>query len=179
MGFETSTLKCVIRPVIEYCADIMLPNSYFSKQFQRVQKLAVRSYCGDFTTNYDVLLTNCNLSYLSNRRAACAVVNLQKYLFGQHFMLQGFYCFGTELATRRSARRDTARDLLLLRNYPTDLEIKTFRGFSPSFKKSFLFRAITNYNHFRREIDLDSFYFIQLRRVLSLFNYDINGIIIV
>ena len=44
-----------------------------------MQKFAVRSYCRDFDTEYSIILSSCNVVPLSSRRAATAVVNLQKY----------------------------------------------------------------------------------------------------
>ena len=175
---ELLVYKNVVRPVLEYCADIVLPNAYFSAQFERVQKFAVRSYCRDFDTEYSLILSSCNLVPLSSRRAAAAVVNLHKYILQCHFFVPGFFCFGFDLGRRRSARRNTADDVILIRNFPTDGQITTFPRFSPSFKKSFLFRAITNFNHFRRVFDLDSFTFKQLRLVISLFDFDCSGIVI-
>ena len=109
---------------------------------------------------------------LSSRRAAAAVVNLQKYILECNFFVPGFFCFVFELGRWRSARSNTVDDIILIRNFPTNGQITPFPRFSPSFKKSFLFRAITNFNHFRRVFELDSFTFKQLRQVISLFDFD-------
>ena len=91
--------------------------------------------------------------------------------------MPGFVCFGFETGLRRSVRRDTVRSLVLVRNYPTDGGMVFLRGFSSSFKKSFLYRAVTKFIFFKTTIDMDSYYFQQLRKVLSLFRYDSDGIV--
>jgi hypothetical protein len=171
--------KCVIRAIIEYCGEIVLPNAYFTLQFERLQKLVVRRYFGDYLSSYDQLLLKCNLQYLSSRRAASAVVLLQKYVLGNHYLLNGFVCYGFELGFRRSIRRGTARDFVLVRNFPYDNTPIQFRGFSSSFKKSLFYRAVANFNYFNGIIDLDSYLFSSLRRVLSLFWYDHDGLVVV
>ena len=93
-------------------------------------------------------------------------------------MLSGFIALGSELDTRRSNRRDRGRDLVLVRNYPTDLLPTVFKTHSPSFKKSFFYRTVYNYNIVRRSVDLDSYSFKDLRSVLSLFDYDVLGLIL-
>jgi hypothetical protein len=169
--------RAVVRSILEYCADIFLPDVYFSAQFERVQKLALRTYLRDFDMPYENALHRCNMESLASRRGALAVVNLVKFTLSSHFILPGFFCYATELPTRRSGRGGTARDLVLVKNYPFFNQITTFNTYSPSFKKSFLFRAVTNFNIFRRIFDLDSFYFKSLRKALSLFSYNAEGIV--
>ena len=94
-------------------------------------------------------------------------------------MLSGFIALGSELDTRRSTRGDRGRDLVLVRNYPTDLLPTFFKTHSPSFKKSFFYRTVFNYNIIRRSIDMDSYSFKDLRCVLSLFDYDGSGLLLV
>ena len=115
-------------------------HTYYSMQFERVQKLAVCMYCGDFASSYEQLLFKCNLPYLSTRLAASAAVLgtlLQKCLLNCHFILPGFISFGSELGLRRSARLNTARDVAIIRNYPADVQAIQIRGVSQSFKESF------------------------------------------
>ena len=71
---------------------------------------------------------------------------------------------------------DTSRDMVPVRNFPGDPSPKTFKTFSPCFKKSFFYRAIHNYNILRRVIDLDSSQFRDLRRVISLFRFGVDGL---
>jgi hypothetical protein len=171
-------LKCIIRPIIEYCADVILPNAYYTRQFERLQKTVIRLYLSDHDSSYDDLLLKCDLCSLTNRRAAIAVVSLLKYLLGAQVMYPGFVCYGFEVRARRSARLDGANDVVCVRNYIDDALPSKFPIISSTFKKSFLFRAVSNYNYFRHIFHLDSFYYSQLRRVLSLFCYDVNGIVV-
>ena len=84
----------------------------------------------------------------------------------------------SELKLRRRERGDAGRDMVLVRNFPRDTYFKPFLTISPSFKKTFFYRAVYNYNALRRVIDLDSYRFRDLRRVLSWFEYDASGLVI-
>ena len=161
---------------MEYCSDIVLPNTYYARQFERVQALVLRVYCGNFISSYDSILIKCDFPYLSSRRAAAALVNLQKYVTCSHYFLPGFIYFCFELTIRRSARRD--RDIAIARNYLGDNFPILQPTISASFKKSFIFRAVSNYNRLRAVIDLDAYYFYQLRKVLSLLHYGSDGLVI-
>ena len=152
--------------MLEYCCDIILSNAYFAAQFERLQKHAVRSYLHNFSISYERALIQCDLPSLSSRRCASAVVNILKYHLCSHYVLSGFVALGTEIDTRRSSRGDRGRDLVLCRNYFTDLQHTRFITHSPSFKKSFFYRAVYNYNIIRRSIDMDSYSFKGLRCVL-------------
>ena len=70
---------------------------------------------------------------LSCRRAAFALVNLVRYLLCSHYVLQEFCVFGSQLNVPRGGRGDTARDLVLVRNYPGDTVPKLFKTISPHF----------------------------------------------
>ena len=169
--------RSAIRSILDYCSDIVLPNVYYGTQFERLQKHVVRSYLHSFDIGYDLALWKCNIERLSNRRCASTVVNLMKYIYSAHFMLPNFCVFSFELPLRRGRRADVGRDLVLIRNFPGENFPKPFSTFSPSFKKSYLYRATYNYNILRRHIDLDQFSFRDLRRVLSLYNYDSSGFV--
>ena len=170
--------RSAIRSILDYCCDLFLPNVYFNAQFERLQKLVLRSYLRNFDVSYDLAMWKCNVDTLSSRRGASAVVNLLKYLMCAHFCFADFCVFQDALPLRRGRRGDTGRDLVLVRNYLGDNSPKLFITISPSFKKSFFFRATYNYNSLRRHIDLDGFSFRELRRVLSLFNYDACGLVV-
>lgn len=170
--------RAAVRSVLDYCCDLYFPNSYYCSRIERVQKLALRMYLHDFDVSYDRALWNCSVERLSSRRAASAVVNLLKYVLHAHFILPGFCVLQHQLHLRRSLRSDTGRDLVLVRNYPGDNSLHQFSTISPSFKKSFFFRATSNYNTLRRIIDLDQYCFSDLRRILSLFFYDnVTGLV--
>ena len=116
---------------------------------------------------------------LSNRRAACAVVSPQKRVLGSHYLAPSFVHHAFKLHLRRSNRLKAGRDLVLVRNYPTNHPKPIqLRGFSQSFKKTFLYWAFTNFNPLNHITDLDGYYFQQLRRVLVLFNYDSDGVVL-
>ena len=115
---------------------------------------------------------------MSRRRATNAVINMQKYVLGSHYMAISFVHHVFELGLRRSNRLNTGRGLAIVRNFPTDKHPTQLRGFSQSFKKTFLYRAVTNFNALSNIIDLDGYYFQQLRRILALFNYDSDGIVL-
>ena len=102
---------------------------------------------------------------------------LLKYVLGSHYVLPGFVAFSTEIRGRRSRRGGRDRDLVLVRNFPTDQNSIPFRTISASFKKSFFYRGVQNYNLLRREVDLDQYSFTTLRAVLCLYNYDSSGIL--
>ena len=169
--------KCVIRSILDYGSDIILPNNYYSGQFERLQKLVVRTYLHNFRISYDAALLRCNLEYLAARRAANCVVNLVKYDLCNHFVLPNFFVPGCLINARRRARGDGGRDLVPVRNFPGDIIPKLFPTYSPSFKKSYFYRATFNYNALRRLFDLDSYGFRRLRRVLSLFSYEHDGLV--
>ena len=105
-------------------------------------------------------------------------MSLLKYQLCSHYILPGFFAAGCEIGGRRGTRGDRARDLVLVRNYNTDNHPTLFKTHSPSFKKSFFYRALFNYNILRREIDLDAFSFRDLRRVISLYSFDDVGFVI-
>lgn len=169
--------RCVIRSILEYCCDVILPSAYYCKQFERLQKLAVRSFLRNYSIDYDYALLKCNLAKLSNRRCALGVVNLLKYLMCSHYVVPGFVAVGTEVQTRRSYRGGRDRDLVLVRNFSTDLNPTPFKTYSQSFKKSFLYRGVHNFNILRHHFDLDSYSFTDLRNILSLLNYDVSGFV--
>ena len=123
-------------------------------------------------------MLNCNIELLSSHRAAYALVNLVKYLLCTHYVLQDFCVFGNQLRVRRGGRGDSARDLVLVRNFPGDSVPKLFTTFSPSYKKSYFYRVVFNYNVLRRSIDLDSHNFRVLRRVIGLFAFDSGGLVV-
>ena len=154
-----------------------MPNAYFNAQFERLQKLVLRSYLRCFEIGYTEALFKCNIEVLSSRRAACTIVSLVKYMMCAHYVLPEFFVFSRQLNLRRGGRGDTSRDLVLVRNYPGDTLPKTFSTFSPSFKKFFLYRAVYNYNAMRRIFDLDGYRFRDMRRVLSLFEFDNDGLV--
>ena len=112
------------------------------------------------------------------RRAASNVVSLVKYIMCAHFAVPNFCVFSFELNLRRRVRGDAVRDLVLVRNYPGDTSFLPFPTFSSSFKKSFFYRAVHNYNSLRRVFDLDCYSFRDLRRVLSWFEYDLGGLMV-
>ena len=87
--------------------------------------------------------------------------------------------FGFEVQNRRSHRGDMGNKLVLVRNFPTDFQPTLFKTHSQSFKKSYFYRAVYNYNLLRRYVDQDSYSFTDLRCILSLFNYDTFGFVIV
>ena len=174
-----SIYRNAIRGILDYCCDVVLPNAYFSAQFERLQKLVLRSYLRCFDITYDYALLQCNMERLSSRRAASTVVGLVKYQMCAHFTVPNFCVLSSELNLRRRVRGDAGRDLVLVRNYPGDIHFIPFPTFSPSFKKSYFYRAVHNYNILRRIFDLDCYSFRDLRRVLSWFNYDLGGFIVV
>ena len=172
--------RTAVRSILDYCCELVLPNSYFSNQFERLQKLALRSYLHAFDISYELTLWKCNVERLCSRRAASAIVSLVKYFMCAHFTLPGFFVFPSELCLRRGGRGGVGRDLVLVRNFPGDNLPKQFSTFSPSFKKSFYFRASHNYNSLRRHADLDMYSFRDLRRILSLYAFDsVTGLLIV
>ena len=105
-------------------------------------------------------------------------VSLVKYMMCAHFVVPNFCIYSSELKLRRGQRRDAGRDLVLVRNFPGDTSFKPFSTISPTFKKSFFYRAVHNYNFLRQTIDLDAYSFRDLRRVLSWFEYDLGGLIL-
>ena len=109
--------KCVIRSILDYCSDVIVPNSYYSEQFERLQKLVVRTYLHNFRIGYDAALLRCNMEYLSSRRAANCVVNLVKYDLCNHFILPNFFILGCLVSARRRTRGDGGKDLVPVRNY--------------------------------------------------------------
>jgi hypothetical protein len=168
--------KCVIRAILDYCSNVVLPNAYFRQQFERLQKLIVRSYLHNYTISYELALLRCNLESLWSRRAANCVVNLVKYDLCNHYIFPCFFVAGCLLRARRRGRGDGGRDLVPVQNYPGEVFPKPFITYSPSFKKSYFYRATCNYNALRRIIDLDTYGFRDLRRVLSLFDYNNHGL---
>ena len=126
---------------------------------------------------YDAALLRCNLEHLSSRRAANGVVNLVKYDLCNHFILPIFFVPGCLISLRRRTRGDGGRDLVPVRNFPGDIIPKLFLTYSPSFKKSYFYRATYNFNCLRRLFDLDSYGFRDRRRILSMFSYDAGGLV--
>ena len=169
--------RCVIRAILDYCSNVVLPSSYYCHQFERLQKLVVRTFLHDFSEAYDAALLRCSLEYRSARRAANCVVNLVKYDLCNHFILPNFFVPGCLINVRRRTRGDGGRDLVPVRNFPGDIIPKPFLTYSPSFKKSYFYRATCNFNALRRVIDLDVYGFRDLRRALSLFAYDAGGLV--
>jgi hypothetical protein len=131
-----------------------------------------------FDVSYAIALDLCDVRPLVCRRGAAGVVSLVKYSLSAHYVLSGFVCYGSDLRTRRGGRGDTARDFVLVRNYFGDTFPTPFTTHSASFKKSFFYRSAYNYNVLRRLIDLDSYSFSDLRRVLSLFAFDDSGFVV-
>ena len=170
--------KTAIRSILDYCCDIVVPNAYFSNRIERLQKLVLRSYLQCFTVSYDKALFDCSIERLSSRRAASAVVSLVKYIMCAHFSVPNFCVFSSELRLRRRERGDAGRDLVLVRNYLGDTTFIPFPTISSSFKKSFFFRAVYNYNMLRRVIDMDCYSFRDLRRILSWFEFDSSGLMV-
>ena len=121
--------RAIIRSILEYCGDLYLPSAYFAGQFERLQKLVVRTYMHDFEMEYVTALLNCNLDPLTSRRGASVVVSLMKYYLSAHFMLPGFFVHSACLGGRRSTRGDRFRDLVLVRNFPSDASLIPFQTF--------------------------------------------------
>ena len=170
--------KTAIRSIVDYCCDIVIPNAYFSNRLERFQKLVLRSYLQCFTVPYDKALLDCNVERLSSRRAASTVVSLVKYVMCANFSVPNFCVLSSQLCLRRRQRGDAGRDLVLVRNFLVDTSFIPFSTISPSFKKSFFYRAVHNYNMLRRVVDLDCYSFRDLRRILSWFEFDTGGFLV-
>ena len=162
---------------MDYSSDVILPNKYYCVQFERLQKLVARTYLHNFSISYDGALLRCNPENLAARRAADCVVNLVKYDLCNDFILPTFFVPGCLINARMRARGDGGRDLVPVRNFPGDIIPKLFTTYSPSFKKSYFYKATFNYNTLRCLFDLDSYGFRRLRRVLSLFSYEHDGLV--
>ena len=104
--------------------------------------------------------------------------SLVKYDLCNHFILPNCFILGGLINARRRARGDGGRDLFPVRNYPGEVIPKLFTTYSPSYKKSYFYRACNNYNVLRRLFDLDEYDFRSPRRILSLFSYDYGGLVI-
>lgn len=173
--------RSVARPVLEYGAEVVLPNSYYSQQFERLQRFSVSFHLHKYNYDdgeYNSTLVSLNLAPLANRRAAAGICYLMKSIYGVVDVPLTCICFGDMLQTRRSARLDGSKDLVILRNNnqansaPLPLTPRCER-----FKISFIYRTVSNYNMVRKLIDIDQFSAQNLRKLFSLLHVDDSGLV--
>ena len=128
--------------------------------------------------DYQRCLDGVNLSNLHSRRAATCLSSFIKMQLGVMHIQPGYICYRDELDVRSSNRIDSSNNLVVLRNYPGDSSLHQIMTFSPSFKSNFFYRTVTNYNRLRRDFDLCSFTFKNLKKLLQLFSYDREGLVL-
>ena len=175
--------RSIVRPVLEYGAELVLPNSHFAYQFERLQRFAVSSHLNRYSYGdgeYHSALEMLNFAPMGSRRAALGVCYLLKILFGTVDVSLVCLCFGSQLQHRRSARLDTINDLVILQSsVSADGTPRVLRPRCERFKCSYLYRAVRNYNTLRKVADIDQFPFKRLRKFLELFNVDDSGLFLV
>ena len=173
--------KSIVRPILEYCAEVVLPSAHYTEKFERIQKLAVSLHFHDFTMSslvYEQRLLLSNLSNLHSRRAASSLVSFIKIQLGAMHVEPGYFCFRDQLKVRSSNRTDSPNDCMILRNFQGDIQPRRITAYSASFKKNFFYRSVTNFNNIRRGFDLWSFTFKNLKKILQLLNYNSEGLVI-
>ena len=107
--------RSIARPVLEYGAELVLPNSYFSYQFERLQRFSVSSYRRKYNYNdseYLSTLVSLNLAPLANRRAAAGICHLMKVVLGVIDVPLTCICFGDMMKRRQSSRLGGSNDIL-------------------------------------------------------------------
>lgn len=170
----------VIRPILEYCAEIVFPNQFYSRQFESFQRFVCCCHLNIFDRDLatSIIIARCGLNRLSTRRCVITVVSLYKYLLQSHYFHTQYFCWGFETGLRHSERCDTKNDLFIVRCYPTDRVPKPITSFSASFKSSFLFRSVKNYNIIRRGLVFDEFTFSNLKTIFSYCTFSPGGIFV-
>jgi hypothetical protein len=171
--------KAIVRPILEYCAEVIVPTAFYDERFERLQKMAVSLHFRNFDMATEVFkqrLVELNLSDLRSRRCAISLTSFMKMHLGSMHVQPGYFCFRHELRTRTSNR--LANNFVVLRNYQDDAYSRPISVYSPSFKKSYFYRVVSNYNSLQCEYDLDSFSFSKLKKFLQLLNYDGGGLVV-
>jgi hypothetical protein len=168
-------------PIVDYCSEVVFPPKNMLERLERVQRLVMRFHLHNFDLSSSEMLnalTANGLPVILNRFCANNVVFIIKYLLGLVHLPCGFVDFAFCLNRRMGNRLDSANDLVIFRNYMTDVHCHSIAVYSLSFKVSFLYRAVMNFNRLRRVYQLDELRCDKLRKLLFLLCYDGDGLVV-
>ena len=87
--------KSVASPILEYCAEVVLPSAYYDERFEQVQKMALALHFRNFSMSsecYQQRLITVNLSNLRSRRCATCLVSFLKMHLGLMHVQPGYFC---------------------------------------------------------------------------------------